>query len=175
MHIDHVGGVQAVKKILEEQLHISSRLLYHKDASPFTKTIRMQAQMFGLNPNEYDDVPDADEYIDEETELYLGEQKIKILHTPGHALGHVSLYFDVESYKEETTHFAPFLIAGDTLFSGSIGRTDLPGGNHAELLRSIREKLLSLPLQTIVMSGHGPNTTIGNEKGTNYFLQSHAR
>jgi hydroxyacylglutathione hydrolase len=91
----------------------------------------------------------------------IGATEFHVLHTPGHTQGSISLYAPAESK----------LIAGDTLFQGSIGRTDLPGGDGRQILRSIHEKLLPLPEETIVIPGHGAKTTIGREKTMNPFLQ----
>lgn len=171
LHIDHVGAVKPLQALVLEQLKMEAPLYYHKEAAQFANTIRMQAHVFGLNLNDYEDVPEADKYIDEKSELSLGENSIQVLYTPGHAIGHVSLFFNVESFKEDKVYNVPFVVSGDALFYGSIGRTDLPGGNHQELLESIRTKLFFLPPDTIVMSGHGPNTTVGHEMETNYFLK----
>jgi glyoxylase-like metal-dependent hydrolase (beta-lactamase superfamily II) len=93
--------------------------------------------------------------------LLFGNDSFEVLFVPGHSPGHVCFYHTKQR----------FLIAGDTLFHRSIGRTDLPGGNHADLLRSIREVLFALPDEVVVHSGHGPVTTIGEEKQENPFLQ----
>lgn len=102
----------------------------------------------------------ADHLIDAEQEMTIGDFRFQILETPGHSPGSISLYFDE----------AQLLVSGDALFNGSIGRTDLPGGNYNQLLKSIHEKLLVLPEETIVMPGHGSVTTIGQEMDTNPFL-----
>jgi len=94
--------------------------------------------------------------------LTLGPAEFRVLHTPGHTQGSISLWIPTENK----------LIDGDTLFRDSIGRTDLPGGNPRQILRSIEDKLLGLPEETVVVPGHGPNTTIGREKERNPFLQS---
>ena len=94
--------------------------------------------------------------------LTLGPAEFRVLHTPGHTQGSISLWIPAENK----------LIAGDTLFRDSIGRTDLPGGNPRQILRSIEDKLLKLPEETVVVPGHGANTTIGREKERNPFLQS---
>ena len=100
-----------------------------------------------------------------------------MIFTPGHAPGHLCFYFENISYEIDwvdqgiaESGDGPLLVAGDALFRGSIGRTDLPGSNHDELISSIKTKLFSLPDQTVVLSGHGPNTVIGLEKETNPFL-----
>jgi glyoxylase-like metal-dependent hydrolase (beta-lactamase superfamily II) len=93
--------------------------------------------------------------------LTVGATEFHVLHTPGHTPGSISLWIPSETK----------LVAGDTLFRDSIGRTDLPGGDGRQILRSIRDKLLDLPDQTVVIPGHGANTTIGREKRSNWFLQ----
>lgn len=102
--------------------------------------------------------PHADVYCDDGEVFTLGEEELHILHLPGHTPGHIGL----------VTALGVF--AGDVLFQGSIGRCDLPGGDEAQLLRTIREKLLALPDNTVIFPGHGPSTTIGVEKSTNPFL-----
>jgi hydroxyacylglutathione hydrolase len=106
-------------------------------------------------------LPKATHYISEQDIIMLDEYAINILFTPGHSPGHLCFYNKAQG----------FVIAGDTLFQGSIGRTDLPGGHHATLINSIHTQLLSLPNETIVYSGHGPSTTIGIERMNNPFLQ----
>lgn len=175
-HIDHVGAAKDLKIKIEEDFGLTVHVKFHKDGDQYKDTIEMQALHFGLSPTEYKNSPAADSYIKEGDVLKLGSNKALVLDTPGHALGHISLYFDVSSFSEfhnklQTFYEDAFLIAGDTLFHSSIGRTDLPGGDHEQLLDSIRTKLFTLPDNTVVLSGHGPNTTIGFEKETNYFLK----
>lgn len=92
--------------------------------------------------------------------LHIGPHKASVLFTPGHSPGHVSFYFPEEN----------LVLSGDVLFAGSIGRTDLPGGNHRELISSIKERILPLPDETRVLSGHGEDTTVGQERRSNPFL-----
>jgi len=115
------------------------------------------AQMYGLPPF---DIPEVTHFIDVDNDLSLGEINFQVLFTPGHSPAEISLY-----HSDSET-----LIAGDVLFRDSIGRTDLPGGDHAMLLQSIREQFWPLPDATRVYSGHGPETTIGYEKKNNPFL-----
>jgi len=112
---------------------------------------------YGLN---YDPSPQPGKFIEEGDVISFGQTKLKVLFTPGHAPGHVVFY------NEENK----FVINGDVLFSGSIGRTDLPLGDFDTLERSIKTKLYTLPDETIVYCGHGPSTTIGKEKKTNPFV-----
>ena len=105
--------------------------------------------------------PEPDEYIKGGETLSFASNKAEVRFTPGHAPGHVVFYFADQN----------LLVAGDTVFQGSIGRTDLPGGDHETLLTSIREQILTLPDETKILSGHGPDTTVGQERLTNPFLQ----
>lgn len=164
-HIDHAGGVMDMLAELEKKTGKLVPLFAHKAEAEMRKSIAMQAQMFGVPPGVYKDVREPDVYIDEGDEFSVGEHKGLVLFTPGHAPGHVSVYF------EQGSESAPVLIAGDTLFQGSIGRTDLPGGDHQTLINSIKGKILTLPENTVVMSGHGPDTTVGAEARSNPFLK----
>ena len=116
-----------------------------------------QGRMFGLA---VDPAPKPDKFIDEGDTLVVGSATLTIVNVPGHAPGHIALIGD------------GFVIGGDVLFAGSIGRTDIPGGDYETLLQSIQNKLLTLPDDTIVYSGHGPATTIGVERKMNPFLLS---
>jgi glyoxylase-like metal-dependent hydrolase (beta-lactamase superfamily II) len=149
-HLDHVAGVAAVKAAtgVPVLLHPDDRALY--DAVP------RQAAMFGLAA-EAPPPPDGD--LVEGGTVAVGRFLFDVLHTPGHTRGGVTF----------AGHGLAF--TGDALFAGSIGRTDLPGGDTDTLLRSIREKLFALPNETVVLSGHGPETTIGEEKRSNPFVR----
>jgi glyoxylase-like metal-dependent hydrolase (beta-lactamase superfamily II) len=125
---------------------------------PLYDQIDMQARWLGMELPERAEI-DVD--AREGRKLALGDADFQILHTPGHTQGSISLWIPAE-HK---------LVAGDTLFMDSIGRTDLPGGNHRQILRSIHDKLLPLDDQVQVIPGHGPNTTIGRERARNPFLQ----
>lgn len=154
-HLDHCGGV---KRLLELY---KAELLGHPIEKDFRARVTDICLMYGISPGTMDNCPEPTTYIQGgETIDFMG-YSFEVIFTPGHAPGHVCFY------QKETNR----LIAGDTLFSGSIGRTDLPGGDHQELLASIRTKLFTLPDETIVMPGHGPDTTIGEEKRSNPFLQ----
>lgn len=152
-HFDHVGGLAQLK---EEYTAVP--IYIHPEAVQMLSMAPMQAAMFGLNlPN---DVPQPKKMLAEGDVITVGNLRLEVLFTPGHAPGHVSFY--EPHYK--------VLFSGDALFQGSIGRTDLPGGDMALLLKMIREKLLVLPDETQVLSGHGPVTTIGQERVSNPFL-----
>ena len=103
--------------------------------------------------------PDPDHNLTESDVLEIGDMKLTVIHTPGHTPGGVCLYDGAEH-----------LFTGDTLFYESVGRTDLPGGDHSVLINSIRQRLLSLPDPVIVHPGHGPDSTIGHERQTNPFI-----
>jgi hydroxyacylglutathione hydrolase len=180
-HIDHGGAVMRLQDIVEEKRGERPLLYFHKDNDLYRETLEQQVAFFGLPRGEYYNVPEADAYLDEESDVSLGEQRIKVLLTPGHAPGHLSFFFENSNIIEEvwpqgettpqiSKNLGPFLIGGDALFRGSIGRTDLPGGNHQELIDSIESRLMVLPEETLVLSGHGSNTTIGFEKENNPFL-----
>jgi glyoxylase-like metal-dependent hydrolase (beta-lactamase superfamily II) len=151
-HIDHIGGAQKLK------LATGAPVYMNLNDAELQAMLPVQATWLGMpepEPVEID-VPAKDG-----DSLLIGTAEFHILHTPGHTQGSISLYAPSENK----------LIAGDTLFQGSIGRTDLPGGDGRQILRSIHQKLLPLPEDTIVIPGHGANTTIGREKRANPFLQ----
>jgi hydroxyacylglutathione hydrolase len=153
-HFDHVGGLAQLK-----EAYTAVPIYIHPEAVPMLGAAPMQAAMFGLKiPN---DMPQPDEPLAEGDIIAVGNLRLHVLYTPGHAPGHVSFY--EPTYK--------ILFSGDALFAGSIGRTDLPGGDMRLLLQMIEQKLLTLPEETQVLSGHGPATTIGHEKMRNPFLR----
>lgn len=150
-HLDHVFGNDFVHKIYGLNLHI------HELEKPVLDYAPISGIGWGF-PFENYNGPLV--YIRQEEEISLGEDRLKILFTPGHAPGHISLYSEAQN----------FVIGGDVLFRESIGRTDLPGGDHETLLASIRNQLFVLPDETLVYSGHGSTTTIGHERKHNPFL-----
>jgi len=150
-HVDHVGGLKALKDSTKAQI------IMHKDDAFLLKTAPMQALVFGVRPSIS---PKPEKFVDEGDTVSCGSILLKVLHTPGHSPGGVS-YF-IEGEKK--------VFVGDTLFAGSIGRTDLPGGDYETLIRSIKEKLLPLGDDVEVYCGHGPPTTIEQEKRYNPFL-----
>jgi glyoxylase-like metal-dependent hydrolase (beta-lactamase superfamily II) len=155
-HIDHVTGVARAKNVLNVPvwLHRDDRFLY--DAAP------QQAAFFGL---QCDEVPPIDRYYDLVTPFSIGEYEITVHHTPGHCPGGVCLAAAPRGEPKRD------LFVGDTLFAGSIGRTDLPGGDYPTLMRSITQVLFAFGDEAVVYSGHGPKTTIGQERRTNPFLK----
>ena len=155
-HLDHITGVGRAKGALKASvwLHQADDFLY--------RAVVQQGLAFGFPVQEQ---PPVDCFYEGEGPLRFGPYSIWIRHTPGHCPGGVCLVVGREGEAERT------LFVGDTLFAGSIGRTDLPGGDSATLLRSIREVLLAFPDETPVYAGHGPSTTIGQERRTNPFLR----
>jgi hydroxyacylglutathione hydrolase len=155
-HLDHVTGVGAARRALDVPvlLHQADNFLY--------EAVVQQGQMFGLRVSAQ---PKIDRFYDGEGPWHFGTYRVWVRHTPGHCPGGVCLAVGKEGTPERT------LFVGDTLFAGSIGRTDLPGGDLQTLLQSIRSVLFSFPDETVVYSGHGEPTTIGRERRTNPFLR----
>jgi glyoxylase-like metal-dependent hydrolase (beta-lactamase superfamily II) len=161
-HLDHVGGVAALKKLkpgAKINLHKGDEFMYTSlpEQPAWIGIPRAQWAALGFA---FETPPPVDEYWTDGQTYDVGELQFKVLHCPGHTPGHVVLYAPNERK----------VFVGDVLFAGSIGRTDLPGGSTEQLLDSIKTKLLSLPDDVTVYSGHGPLTTIGEERLTNPFL-----
>jgi hydroxyacylglutathione hydrolase len=150
-HIDHVGGALLLKRLT------GAPILLNENDLALLQMMDMQADWLGVETPETES-PDAS--LQDGLKVGLDSYPAQVLHTPGHTQGSVCLYFKP----------LKLLVAGDTLFSGSIGRTDLPGGNSKQILDSIHSRLLVLPEDTRVLPGHGPITTIGQEKERNPFL-----
>ncbi len=152
LHLDHVFGTGFVVKKwnLTPQAHQADTFLIER-------TIE-QASQFGVSLAE--NPPSPGKYLNEGDKLSLGSVLLKVLHVPGHSPGGIVFYCEEEKV----------LVAGDVLFKGSIGRTDLPGGEHHLLIEGIMEKLMVLPDEVVVYPGHGPTTTIGTERRSNPFL-----
>jgi hydroxyacylglutathione hydrolase len=150
-HIDHIAGAQQLKRLT------GAPILYNQNDLPLVKMMDLQAAWLGM-PTPEVAAPDAP--LTEGQTIAIEGISGSILHTPGHTQGSVCLYVPEQS----------LLLTGDTLFAGSVGRTDLPGGNSVQLIDSIRSKLMALPEKTIVIPGHGPTTTIGGERESNPFI-----
>jgi hydroxyacylglutathione hydrolase len=159
-HLDHVTGVARTKQVLNVPVWL------HEADNPLYRSVVQQGAMFGLR---VEPQPPVDHFYGENQRFRFGEYEIEVLHTPGHSAGGVALAVNGDPRTAGPTD-RRILIVGDTLFAGSIGRTDLPGGDLDTLLRSIREVLFKFPDGTPVYSGHGEPTTIGKEKRTNPFL-----
>ena len=152
-HIDHAGGAMDLKDALNVDI-IGS----HKDDAPLLNALEQQSEMFGVDAVR-NVVPD--QWLEEGDTVSFGEHVFEVFHCPGHAPGHV-IFFNKS---------ANFAHVGDVLFAGSIGRTDLPGGDHAALINSIKTKVLPLGDEVGFVCGHGPGGKIGDERRNNPFLQ----
>lgn len=153
-HIDHAGGAMELKDRLGVEIigpHVADTMLLGN--------LELQAQRYGMTDRVRNCVPDR--FLSDGDIVSFGEHSFAVLHCPGHAPGHV-VYFN------EAARFAH---VGDVLFNGSVGRTDLPGGDHAALIRSIKEKLLPLGDDVGFICGHGPGSRFGDERRTNPFLR----
>jgi|SRR5271166_5994751 len=151
-HIDHIGGAQKLKALTGAPVYMNA------NDQELYDHIDRQAQWLGVAPPEKTGI---DVNAREGETVKLGPAEFRVLETPGHTQGSISLWIPAENK----------LVAGDTLFLDSIGRTDLPGGNSRQILRSIHDKLLPLDDTVVVIPGHGANTTIGRERRRNPFLQ----
>ncbi len=148
-HFDHVGAVRLLREKTGAPVHV------HAADAGRMATARRQALMFGLS---VDPPPPPDVTVGEGDRIGLGASEFSVVHTPGHTPGCVSYLCGGMAF------------VGDLIFAGSIGRTDLPGGSHEQLLASVREKIFVLPDDTILFPGHGPSTTVGEEKRSNPFF-----
>jgi hydroxyacylglutathione hydrolase len=189
-HIDHVGGLSKLHQ------YTGAPVLMHRDDLPLYQAMDVQASFLGVLPP---DLTEVDQLLKEGDVLRWGALEAQVIHTPGHTPGSVSLYLPRDAGKVSLTDKeaksntaddaqkgghagdsgesekagirVPQLFSGDTLFAGSIGRTDLWGGSMEQIMDSLRDKLMHLPEVTIVHPGHGPMTTIGHEREVNPFLQ----
>lgn len=151
-HIDHIAGAHKLRELTGAPVYLNEQ------DRELLRMLAVQAQWLGMDTPPQTEI---DQPAEEGTVLNLGPAAFHVLHTPGHTQGSISLWIPQQSK----------LIAGDTLFRDSIGRTDLPGGDGRQILVSIKTQLLHLPEETVVVPGHGPNTTIGREKERNPFLR----
>lgn len=154
LHFDHIFGVNTLAKQFNVKMECNKEDVF------LLENIPQQLQMFGFGNASADYTPEIGKYLTENDVLIFGNQKLRIFHVPGHSPG--SLAF----YNEK----AGSVFVGDVLFRGGVGRSDLAGGNFEQLAHSIRTKLFQLPDETVVYSGHGPSTTIGEEKRNNPFV-----
>ena len=151
-HIDHVGGAMKLRAAT------GAPILLNQNDYALLKMLDVQAAWVGMaSPGKVE----IDQSLAQADTVKAGSLVANVIHTPGHTEGSVCLYFPAEKK----------LIAGDTLFAGSIGRTDLPGGSFEKIIRSLHQKVLALPDETVVVPGHGPLTTIGEERESNPFLK----
>lgn len=150
-HIDHVGGAMKLRAAT------GAPIVLNQNDYALLKMLDMQAAWIGMpSPGKVD----IDQSVEQDETIRAGSLNATVLHTPGHTEGSICLYFPAEK----------MLIAGDTLFAGSIGRTDLPGGSFQKIIRSLHDRVLALPDDTVVVPGHGPKTSIGDERESNPFL-----
>jgi hydroxyacylglutathione hydrolase len=161
-HLDHIGGVTALKKLKPEaaiMMHQADEFIYQAlpEQAAWIGIPRTQWASFGFD---FAAPPPVDEYFEDGQMYLVGELEFQVIHCPGHTPGHVVLFATQERK----------VFVGDVLFAGSVGRTDLPGGSSEQLLDSIKNRLLPLGDDVEVYSGHGPVTTIGKERKTNPFL-----
>lgn len=150
-HFDHVGGNRRLQEMTEAEL------LIHPADEPLLDKVASVAGMYGLQA---ENSPAPDRLLEDGMLLSFGNQQLRVIHTPGHTPGGCCLYLESEQK----------LISGDTLFADGVGRTDLPGGSHEQLVTSIRSRLFTLPPQVQVWPGHGPATTNGHEQHHNPYL-----
>lgn len=153
LHLDHAVG----NEFLKNKYNVP--VLAAEADLPLGERMQQQAMMFGIN-EKFSGV-EISEFLTDGEVIKIGDGELEVIAVPGHSQGSVALYDRKDN----------FVIVGDALFQGSVGRTDLPGGNHAQLIESIRKRLLTLPDDTVVYPGHGPATTIGDEKRYNPFLK----
>ena len=161
-HLDHIGGI----RFMNERFP-NAAVLLHRDEEPLYRSLPLQPRLMGIPEHQlsllgmdYADPPDPTRYLENGEVLAVGDLKFEIRHCPGHTPGHIVL----------VEHDSTTVFTGDCLFSGTIGRTDLPGGDHVRLIDSINANVLSLPDDFRVACGHGPDTTIGAERENNPFL-----
>ncbi len=152
-HIDHVGGIEKLKRAT------GAEVLMHEADLPLYQNLAAQAAWLGVRPP---GVIEIDAFLKEGDALRVNSIALEVLHTPGHSPGSLSLYLPGAEHR---------IFSGDTLFQGSIGRTDLWGGSYEQILRSIHSTLLKFPDEMPVYPGHGEPTTIGEERQSNPFLQ----
>lgn len=152
LHLDHCFGINYIRGKYDVKLKA------HGNDAILGEIIDQQYQMFGMRPKGYK--IDIDDILKDNDTIVIGESFLRVIATPGHTLGGIALYS-----KE-----SKILFTGDTIFQGSIGRTDLPGGNHAQLIHSITSRIFSLPDDVKILPGHGPSTTVGSEKHHNPYI-----
>lgn len=150
-HVDHVLGCRFVKNTYEVPFYV------HPDEVPVLDNASVFGELFGL---QVETPPPPDKYLNQGDKYLLGDTEFQIMHIPGHSPGSIALYSAPDN----------LIITGDVLFNGSIGRTDLPGGDYQTLINNIKSKILVLPREVKAYPGHGPYTTVGDEYDTNPFL-----
>ncbi len=168
-HLDHIGGTRDVyqhlhsQKMADPKKDNAPKIALHRDDQPLYTNLKVQGQLFGLD---FEDPLPVNHYLQDMEEIQVGELKFTIIHTPGHSPGSIS----IRLHENQTSRISETVFSGDTLFQGSVGRTDLWGANQEQMFKSIRKRLLTLDDDTLVCPGHGPDTRIGIEKRQNPFL-----
>ena len=150
-HFDHTGDNKRLKEVT------GAKLVIHRADAPMILDQRSSGSVWGM---EVEDSPPPDVYVEERNVITFGDISLQVLHTPGHSPGGISLLSN------------KMIFVGDTLFAGSIGRTDLPGGDYETLIRNVKEKIFPLGDDVVIYPGHGPKTTVGREKRSNPFFAS---
>lgn len=180
-HLDHGGAIRPILERLSKMQKNKPVFVAHQCETLLRERLREQALLFGVPSKDFENVPEPDVYAEDGGELNIGTVRGKLLHAPGHSPGHVMLLLDRTAWsfadaeadgslQESKRGESGVLLSGDVLFAGSIGRTDFYGGDYDTLLASIKEKIFVLPDDTVVLPGHGPETTVGREKKSNPFL-----
>jgi hydroxyacylglutathione hydrolase len=161
-HLDHIGGTAALKREFP-----NSEVLLHEEEEDLYTSLPQQPLLMGIQPHQfaalgmdYEDPPKPTRFVEHGEALHIGSLTFEIRHCPGHTVGHIVL----------AEHGRHAVFTGDCLFNGTIGRTDLPGGNYDRLIASINEQVMTLGDDFKVLCGHGPDTTVGKERAGNPFL-----
>jgi glyoxylase-like metal-dependent hydrolase (beta-lactamase superfamily II) len=160
-HLDHIGGTRKVRETLAKAA--APIIALHRDDEPLYLALKTQGNLFGMS---YDDPLPVDHYLEDGETFSVGELRFSVIHTPGHSPGSVCLRL----HESSDIQAPETLLTGDTLFQGSVGRTDFWGGDSDQMFRNIRCRILTLDDDTRVCPGHGPDTRIGIEKRQNPFL-----
>jgi glyoxylase-like metal-dependent hydrolase (beta-lactamase superfamily II) len=162
-HLDHVGASRSVKLEIEKAAGKGPKLALHRGDEPLYLALKQQGALFGM---QYEDPLPIDHFLEDGEALQVGDLRFSVIHTPGHSPGSVCLRL----HEDQKIGVPETLFSGDTLFQGSVGRTDLWGGDQELMFRSIKDRILRLDGDTRVCPGHGPDTRIGQEKRSNPFL-----
>lgn len=157
-HLDHIGATRDVKGSIQ-----GAKIAIHRGDEPLYRQLKMQGQLFGM---QYEEPLPVEHFLEDGEELRIGELKLSVIHNPGHSPGSISLRL----HEDSALSIAESVLTGDTLFQGSVGRTDLWGADQEQMFKSIRERLLILDGDTLVCPGHGPDSRMGVEKNENPFL-----
>jgi glyoxylase-like metal-dependent hydrolase (beta-lactamase superfamily II) len=166
-HLDHIGATRGVKEglsILNSMSSQTPKIALHSGDEELYQNLQMQGNLFGMK---FDAPLAVDHYLEDEEIIEVGALKFSVIHTPGHSPGSVC----IRLHEDSSLKSSETVLSGDTLFRGSVGRTDLWGANQEEMFKSIRQRILVLDDDTRVCPGHGPNSSIGLEKRENPFLK----